>query len=351
MAYKDESGWFAIFIYIVIGIFIQDKVFPKTNGYLYWALFVLSSVIFFYLLFIIEKLSAKIKKYNEQNKLKNTLCKHGIKGGYTLELCDKCKEEKEKERQRYEAQKREHEEKEIIKQKAIELRNQEIQRYIKINLINKESLYNISANEFEDVVAEMYKKLGYLVKQTPYSNDRGKDIILKIDNKKYLVECKKYNFQYTIGREALQKFFAAIIEENADKGFFITTSDFKSTAVQYAKDIKKIELINGNQLIAIMREVYPDNYSLNIIKAMCKECGDVVEFSLNDGDKEKSCKNGHKVINDFDTKALSLKYLSGDKFCIKCGKPMKLVNWKGKRFWGCSDYPRCRSYQRVIDNN
>jgi restriction system protein len=283
--------------------------------------------------------------------LQNTYCEHGVKAGETLEFCDKCKEEKRKEKQKYEAQKKEQERKNLIQQKVLELRNEEIIRFTKVNLSSKEFLYKTSPNEFEDVIAEMYKKLGYDVKQTPYSNDKGKDIILKKDGRKYLVECKRYHFENTIGREALQKFFAAIIEEKAEKGFFVTTSDFKSTSIKYANDIKKIDLINGNKLILMMREIYPENYNSNLVKIMCKECGDIVNFTFKNNDTSKSCKNGHSVQNDFDAEILSPKYLTNYKYCVKCGKPMKLVNWKKKYFWGCSNYPRCSSYQRYITAN
>ncbi|MHB8580661.1 MAG: restriction endonuclease [Ignavibacteriaceae bacterium] len=224
-----------------------------------------------------------------------------------------------------------------------------IKRFTEINLKNKNFLYNLEPNQFEDVIAEMYKKLGYEVKQTPYSNDRGKDIILKKNNTKYLVECKRYGLENTIGREILQKFFAAIIEEKAEKGFVVTTSDFKSTAIKYAQDIGKIELINGSRLVLMMRDLYPENFDSNIVKIMCGKCGEVVNFSFNESANNKQCKNGHIVSYDFDKEILSPEYLTYNKYCVKCGKPMKLVSYRYKKFWGCSDYPRCKSYQKFIE--
>jgi restriction system protein len=354
MAYRNIKDSFAtIFglvlyftVYFIVGLGIKWIFFEKANTNSYWTIYILTigGLIF------IGIVSKQVKKKIERYKLQNTYCRHGIKGGKTLALCDVCKIEHEQVRQREEARIKEQERKNIIKQKALELRNEEIIRFTKINLRNKEFLYEISPREFEDVIAEMYRALGYDVKQTPYSNDKGKDIILKKDGKKYLVECKRYNFENTIGREALQKFFAAIIEEEAEKGFFVTTSGYTSTSIQYAKERGNIELINGNKLVILMREIYPENYNSNLVKIMCIECGEIVEFTFKSNDLIKPCKNGHSVQNDFDTEILSPRYLSSNKYCVKCGKPMKLVYWKKKHFWGCSGYPKCRSYQRYISS-
>jgi HJR/Mrr/RecB family endonuclease len=287
----------------------------------------------------------------EKYRINNTYCGHGIKGGGTLELCYLCKEQKEKERQIYESQKLEQERKNSLKLKVIELKRTESKGFREASLSNKDFLYKLTPNEFEDVITQMYRKLGYEATQTPYSNDKGKDIILKKDGKKYLVECKRYNFTNTIGREPLQKFYAAIIEEEAEKGFFVSTSDFKSTAIQYAKDIGKIELINGDKLTLIMRESYPENYNSNVVKVMCEECGDIVEFIFRNGEINKQCKNGHLVLNNIEQDIFSPEYFSGYKYCIKCGKPMELITWKHKKFWGCSDYPKCKSYQKFNTNN
>jgi restriction system protein len=310
---KNPAGlvlFFVIAVWLIIGILIEREGDSRyLNPILFWIGYLLSSALFLSLPPLIPIIFNKIKKAKEKYRINNTYCEHGIKGGGTLELCYLCKEQKEKERQIYEIQRLEREKKEQLILKAIELRNTEIKRFTEASLSNKDFLYKLTPNEFEDVVAKMYRKLGYEATQTPYSNDRGKDIILKKDGKKYLVECKKYNFTNTIGRESLQKFFAAIIEEKAEKGFFVSTSDFKSTAIQYAKDIAKIELINGDKLTLMMRDSYPENYNSNVVKVMCEECGDIVEFIFRNGEINKPCKNGHLVLNDIDQEILSPKYL------------------------------------------
>jgi hypothetical protein len=143
-------------------------------------------------------------------------------------------------------------------------------------------------------VADMFRRLGYLVEQTPYSNDHGKDAIAYKNNKKYLIECKRYDKDNKVGRPQLQKFFAAIHEEKAVKGFFITTSFFAETAYEYAKD-NKIELINGTRLVEGMRKAYPESND-DTVQVMCLECGDFVIFNIDQGNgQRKYCKNKHIV--------------------------------------------------------
>jgi ssDNA-binding Zn-finger/Zn-ribbon topoisomerase 1 len=187
--------------------------------------------------------------------------------------------------------------------------------------------------------------MGYEVAQTPYSNDKGKDIILWKDGKKYLVECKKYSAANTIGREPLQKFFAAIIEEGAELGYFVTTSDYKPTAVSYARDIKKIELINCTILTSMMSAVFPERMGASEISIMCGECGDIVLFQ-NNAAENALCHNGHFVKNDFDFAMLSGKYLTDAKRCKKCGRKMRIVTGYRGKFLGCRGYPNCRSTQK-----
>lgn len=67
------------------------------------------------------------------------------------------------------------------------------------------------------------------------------------------IQAKRY--QSTIGRKEIQSFVGAIAGKQANKGVFITTSDFKKTATEYAQDVpQKIILINGSRLADLMIE-------------------------------------------------------------------------------------------------
>ncbi|MFQ5730277.1 MAG: restriction endonuclease, partial [Waddliaceae bacterium] len=249
MAYRSNDGCFEyiyglliwVTIWYYVGTAFRSWLFQSLAdrlGYFYWLFYTVSIVGVIYATYFI---SSGVSNYRKQRKLRTTPCKHGVLGGATLNLCQKCLEEKEQEKRRIERERKEHERKEKIRQKAEKLKIEELKRLTKLRLTKLEYLLKLTPQEFEEAVAAMYKSLGFMVKQTPISNDRGKDLILKKNAIKYLVECKRYALEKNIGRPALQKFFAAIAEEKAQKGFVVTTSQFAKTAVDYAKD-NNIEL-------------------------------------------------------------------------------------------------------------
>ena len=58
-----------------------------------------------------------------------------------------------------------------------------------------------------------------------------------------------------MGRKEIQSFVGALAGKKAQKGIFITTSGFKGTAIEYAKDVQqKIILIDGERLADLMIE-------------------------------------------------------------------------------------------------
>lgn len=177
------------------------------------------------------------------------------------------------------------------------MRGSELSRHRDIQLQNHDFLLSLSPQEFEAEVARLFRKLCYAVKLTPYSNDRGKDAIATKDGKKYVIECKRYAKDKRIGRPALQKFFAAMHEEQATKGFFVTTSAFADTAISYAK-VNNIELVDATALISLMNEALGTPVEADNFQAICLECGEVLIFSLSKNEVEKSCRCGCLVNKD-----------------------------------------------------
>ena len=210
----------------------------------------------------------------------------------------------------------------------------------------KDFLLSGTPKEFEDTVAAMFEKLGYSVKQTPYSSDGGKDAIAMKDGTKVLIECKRYE-KDLIGRPALQKFYAAVMEEKADKGIFVTTSGFARTALDYEfVGSNLIELIDGTTLAHMMIRAFPESSDSEKYAVMCLQCGSRVMFDLLAGESHKMCPNNHPVNNDLRSGMLSLKLVSGKLYCDKCGREMLRVHGRRGDFWGCSGYPKCRSIMR-----
>lgn len=188
----------------------------------------------------------------------------------------------------------------LIQDKIKNNNNMIIKNIKEVNYKKIDYLRNVDPFEFEKIVAEMYRQLGYEVRLTPKSNDKGFDIILMKENIKYLVECKRYSELNLIGRELIQKFFAAVYNEKALKGYFITTSDFRKTAIQYIKGLDdKIELIDYRKLLSLLELAYPDRSQITEYKQICNVCGMEVIFNYPD-EKIRLCSNGHTVSTNIE---------------------------------------------------
>lgn len=231
-------------------------------------------------------------------------CPHGIFGGEKKRRCPRCVEEqhiadlRRDEEQRV-AKLRKEEKQRIanLRAEAAQLQRAERERLRALSLRSKRGLLELSGREFEDHVAQLFTKLGYSVKQTPYVNDRGRDAILRKDGHKYVMECKRYDDNSPIGRRALQILVAAKLEERSSRGIFVTTGRFASTAHEYA-EANNIELIDGECLTKLMWQVSPHSEADDTVKVMCTICGEVLTFSLSHSDELKSCTNGHTVENN-----------------------------------------------------
>ena len=294
-------------------------------------------------------------------------CRHGIEYGNTMIngklKCPECQKEEERklifeaqEKQRKlalqaeeERQKQIQERERLLALKAEEeqqKRRQEIRQLFDKCVIdaikkkkeyfsdNLETIHNLSPSAFEDFVANLYRHMGYDVKQTPYTNDGGKDAYVSKDGVTFLVECKRYAADARIGRPMLQKLYAAMNEEHIKKGIFITTASYTKDALEYGKKYN-IQTINGDELVNLIHQYINPSDMQQDYTVPCLTCGEMISFPLFNGEEYKLCSNGHRVNNVLftkDTRPLT---------CPKCGRSMVLRTGKYGRFYGCTGYPEC----------
>lgn len=151
--------------------------------------------------------------------------------------------------------------KNIYKPKFYEFKydEEESRAYRKKREFKKQTLDNLRVMDpikFEHYIRDLLLKNGYKsAKCTSASNDGGKDIIATDqDDRLVYVECKRYAQDNTIGRPLIQKFHSAMVDGEADKGLFVTTSYFNKNAVKYAMG-KNIELIDARRLVELIEAV------------------------------------------------------------------------------------------------
>lgn len=147
---------------------------------------------------------------------------------------------------------------ELTPSETIEISFQKIKNKIYNEILD--AIISKTPREFEKLVVELLKKMGYggeiqnSAEVTQYSNDNGIDGIIKEDVLGFgriYIQAKRYQRDNKIGREDLNKFVGALAVAQSNKGVFITTSSFNKNAIEYANKLNNnttLVLIDGEQL-------------------------------------------------------------------------------------------------------
>lgn len=104
-----------------------------------------------------------------------------------------------------------------------------------------EQLFQIPAQKFEQVIAELLKDFGYEVELTKQTRDRGIDIVAVARNagigltEKYLIQCKRNAPRNKVGIEIVHAILGVGSEEPNTGLIIATTSTFTKPAIQVAQ--------------------------------------------------------------------------------------------------------------------
>jgi SNF2 family DNA or RNA helicase/HJR/Mrr/RecB family endonuclease len=124
----------------------------------------------------------------------------------------------------------------------------------KAEALTMQQIDKLNPNLFEAAIAALYKQQGFDVHLTPYSNDKGVDVVLLGDKDSYLLQVKQT--KTLVGRDAIQEIYTAkTYYENRFSTKFkltaVTNNDFSSTATMLAQS-NFVEMINRQQLIKMI---------------------------------------------------------------------------------------------------
>ena len=170
-----------------------------------------------------------------------------------------------------------------------------------LNLLN-----DIEWHRFEQVVVAYEKALGHDARLTDFGPDGG------IDAKVFdgtsgqltrLIQCKAYNHRVKV--DFVRALYGVMGHEGISCATFYTTDEFSREGIEFAQG-KNLELVDGPSFIARIKQLdLPNQIRL------------------------------FEVATDGD-------YLTPT--CPSCGIKMRLVPRKiGRDFWGCRNYPKCRT--------
>lgn len=269
-------------------------------------------------------------------------CPHGIRGP-RKDRCEKCATERRKKEEELLQFKTLQEARKRIKEQRDAVRNEEIARLSKAWVSHSDSYFSMSPRVFEDAIARVFFELGYEVKQTPYSNDGGKDAVLWKDGKKFVLECKRYARSCLTGRRDLQILLAAKHDVQADGAFFVTTGRFARTAVEYAR-LNQIQIYDGDHLPILLNKAFNSLASLPVVRVVCEACGDIVHFDVfkHEESEPKLCTAGHTVRCNVKLDELTVATSMEIPVCPDHRIPLRLVKTNWREFWGCPKYPKCQ---------
>ncbi len=131
----------------------------------------------------------------------------------------------------------------------------DLKLYEEYEKFTSEAYWNsLNGYEFENSVAELFKKIGYKsVRRTQGSYDGGIDILMEKDGKKYAVQCKHHS--RSVGAEPLRALHGVL--DNFDEGIFVSLNGYTDHAVfeNYSWD-NSLTLYKLKDLIRLYKDYF-----------------------------------------------------------------------------------------------
>lgn len=112
-----------------------------------------------------------------------------------------------------------------------------------------EEIDKMTGIQFEEFLRLLFMDFGYDVKRTPKSGDYGADLVLEKNQKRIVVQAKRY--KSTVGIKAVQEVSSARLHYKAHETWVITNSTYTAAAKKLAES-NKVRLIARDQLISIL---------------------------------------------------------------------------------------------------
>ena len=180
-----------------------------------------------------------------------------------------------------------------------------------------DSIRALTWREFEELVAEAFRRDGYRVVENEQPGpDGGVDIRLHKDGALHLVQCKNWRSR-RVGVKVVREVYGVLAAENARQAFIVCSGDFTGDARRFAAG-KAIRLVDGDTLHAMVQAVRsPDGSGRG---------------------------PADPVLSDATTGA--------PHPCPRCGgrlvaRTAKRGEHAGHRFLGCETFPRCRYIENL----
>ena len=122
-------------------------------------------------------------------------------------------------------------------------------------LDQRPNLMELTPGEFEQLITNLFEKMGLETRLTQASRDGGVDCVAydprPIFGGKVVIQAKRY--KHTVGVSAVRDLYGTMQNEGATKGILVTTSGYGKASYEFA-DGKPLELLSGSNLLYLLSE-------------------------------------------------------------------------------------------------
>jgi restriction system protein len=120
-------------------------------------------------------------------------------------------------------------------------------------LDKRPNLMELTPSEFENLITNLFERMGLETRLTQASRDGGVDCVAydprPIFGGKVVIQAKRY--KNTVGVSAVRDLFGTLQNEGASKGILVTTSGYGKAAFEFAEG-KPLELLSGSNLLYLL---------------------------------------------------------------------------------------------------
>lgn len=120
-------------------------------------------------------------------------------------------------------------------------------------LDDRPNLMELTPQQFESLIQNLFEKIGLDTRQTRPSRDGGVDCVAyntdPILGGKVVIQAKRY--KHTVGVSAVRDLYGTLQNEGASKGILVTTSSYGKASYDFARG-KPIELFDGTNLLYLL---------------------------------------------------------------------------------------------------
>lgn len=122
-------------------------------------------------------------------------------------------------------------------------------------LDQRPNLMELTPGDFENLITNLFSKMGLETRLTRASRDGGVDCVAwdmrPVVGGKVIVQAKRY--KNTVGVSAVRDLYGTVVNEGAAKGILVTTSGYGKSSFDFIEN-KPLELVSGSNLLYLLEE-------------------------------------------------------------------------------------------------